>query len=280
MKIIAIVAAHNEDDVISHVIGDLVRQGIEVYLLDHRSTDGTVAQASMWLGKGLLKIETFPDDAGYPEENRDKYIWTDILRRKEELAATLDADWYIHHDADEFRESPFPFMTLKQAISLVDKLGYNAIDFNLLNFRPINNDYLSGQDVRRSLKFFEFGEKFDACQVKAWKNLKIPVDLAATAGHDIQFKGRNVFPIKFLLRHYPIRSQEHGLKKVILDRKSRFSEEESLKGWHIQYDHIKDHKHNFLHDKKTLYLYIPIATKLYLMGKQALLKFRKTVCRG
>jgi len=41
-----------------------------------------------------------------------------------------DGDWYIHHDADEFREAPAPWSTLKEAIQAVDAEGYNAIDFD------------------------------------------------------------------------------------------------------------------------------------------------------
>jgi len=34
-------SAYNEADIISPVIGHLVENGVEVYLLDHGSTDGT-----------------------------------------------------------------------------------------------------------------------------------------------------------------------------------------------------------------------------------------------
>ena len=39
-----------------------------------------------------------------------------------------------------------------------------------------------------------------------------------------RFPGRKVFPIQFLLRHYPIRSQRHGETKVFTERKPRFLE--------------------------------------------------------
>jgi tetratricopeptide (TPR) repeat protein len=98
-RVVAIISAHNEGDVIYHVIGDLIRQGVSAYLLDHRSTDNTVEEAEKWLGKGLLHIEKFPDDSRYAEENKSQYIWRDILKRKSELATNLDADWFIHADA-------------------------------------------------------------------------------------------------------------------------------------------------------------------------------------
>ncbi|MCI5151334.1 MAG: methyltransferase domain-containing protein, partial [Candidatus Electrothrix sp. MAN1_4] len=53
-RVIALIAAYNEVDVISSVIGHLVDNGIEVYLIDNRSTDDTVKEASTWLGRGLI----------------------------------------------------------------------------------------------------------------------------------------------------------------------------------------------------------------------------------
>ena len=173
-NITAIISAHNEGDVIYHVIGDLIRQGVSVYLLDHRSTDNTVEEAAKWLGKGLFHIEKFPDDSHYAEENRFQYIWRDILKRKAELASQLDADWFIHADADEFRESPWPGLTLREAFYVVDRLGYNAIDFELLNFRPVDNSFVPGEDVREFLKYYERAEDYNIRQVKAWKNKHLP----------------------------------------------------------------------------------------------------------
>ncbi len=268
-KIIAIISAHNEGDVIYHVIGDLILQGIEVYLINHCSTDSTVTEASKWLGKGLLHIENFPQDAGYPEINKEQYIWQQILQRKEELADQLGADWYIHSDADEFRESPWPGLTLKQAIQVADRMGYNALDFELLNFRPVNNYFIPGTDVRETLRYYEGSEVFNSLQIKAWKNLSIPVSIFKNGGHDITFPGRSVCPIKFLLRHYPIRSQSHGERKVFQERKNRFNSKERKVGWHIQYDLIEDERHNFLQSPSTLSLYDGDQVRLKILSSQA-----------
>ncbi len=81
-RIVALVSAYNEADVISHVIGDLIANGVEVYLLDNNSTDHTIAAAEKWLGQGLLKIERFPQDAGYAAQCGTEYVWREVLRRK------------------------------------------------------------------------------------------------------------------------------------------------------------------------------------------------------
>ena len=268
-RVIALISAYNEGDVIRHVIGDLIQQGVNVYLINNCSTDNTVAEASTWLGKGLLHIENFPQDAGYPEASKDQYIWRHILRRKEELAAELEADWFIHSDADEFRESPWPGLTLKQAIQVADRMGYNALDFELLNFRPINNNFIPGADVREALRYYEGSEEFNTSQIKAWKNLHLPVSIFRNGGHDITFPERSVCPVKFLLRHYPIRSQAHGEQKVFQERKNRFNSEERNVGWHIQYDMARDKRHNFLYDRASLIPYDGDQARLGLLSAQA-----------
>ena len=42
-----------------------------------------------------------------------------------------------------------------------------------------------------------------------------------------------------MLRHYPIRSQEHGERKVLRDRQPRWNAVERERGWHTQYDQIQ-----------------------------------------
>ena len=87
--------AYNEADVIFHAVGALVAEGVDVYLLDHESTDGTADAARPWLGRGLVHIESFPGDAGYPERNRNEMVWRDILRRVGEVSGEVAADWYL-----------------------------------------------------------------------------------------------------------------------------------------------------------------------------------------
>ena len=262
-RVLALVSAFNEADIISPVIGHLVENGIDVYLIDNHSTDGTVEAARRWLRKGLVGIEKFP--AEHPAgEDAPPFDWEAILRRKEELAKELPADWFIHHDADEFREAPWPWMNLRDAIHWVDRLGYNCIDFRVLNFPPLGNGFEPGASPERSFTHWEEPTVHDTLQRKAWKSQKTPISLAASGGHEARFPGRRVFPIRFLLRHYPIRSQEHGVRKVFDERRKRFVEKEREKGWHVQYDSI-DESHSFLGDPSKLHAYDPDRVRLDLM---------------
>src|SRR5258707_7291190 len=113
-RVVAIVAAYNEADIIEQVVGDLIDQSVQVYLVDDGSTDGTAAAVERFVGRGLLRIEHLA--AGVVRGSRSSFDWERILRRKTAIARELDAGWFIHHDADEFRESPWRGFSLHDAI--------------------------------------------------------------------------------------------------------------------------------------------------------------------
>ncbi len=136
-RVTAIIAAFNEGDIISRVIGHLVENGVDVYLIDNHSTDDTVEQASGWVGHGLLDIELFPPNRPVRSEASTFFDWTAILQRKEILARELRANWFINHDADEIRESPFPGLDLREAIRWV---GHARLQFDRLQ-RPQLSPY-------------------------------------------------------------------------------------------------------------------------------------------
>ncbi len=250
LRIVAIMAAYNEGDIVAQAVAGLIGQGVSVYVLDNWSTDDTAAQVQPFLGRGVLQIERFPRDR--PSEG--VWDWAAILRRKEELSHELDGDWFIHHDADEFRESPWTGVDLCTAIQAVELLGYNAIDFELYNFVPTHDCFQRDDDVRASFPFFEETERFNKTQIRCWKKGPTRVDLVSTGGHEALFEARNVFPIRFVLRHYPIRGQAHGLRKVFSERKARFTDMERERKWHVQYDNVWD-GHRFVRSSDGLQRY-------------------------
>jgi hypothetical protein len=95
------------------------------------------------------------------------------------------------------------------------------------------------------MRYCEPARPWDKVQVKCWKRTSARVDLVSSGGHDVLFPDRRVFPLRFLLRHYPIRSQTHGERKIFIERRPRLDVTERELGWHIQYDHVEE-GHNFL----------------------------------
>lgn len=230
-RVIAMLIVYNEEDIIAACLDHLIKDGIEVYLINNWSTDRTVEIARQYLGKGVIHIENFPMGG------RGKYSHlAPRLRRKEQLARMLKADWFIHHDVDEIRESPWPGVNLRDGLYRVQQLGYNAVNFTMANFTPVDDSYAAGKDPAVHFRYFDWGHRpAHFQQIKVWRrNTGQPVELEWSGGHEVRFEGRKVFPYRFLLRHYQFRTQAQAQKKVFKER-IPLPEEQKRRLWSILY---------------------------------------------
>lgn len=230
-KVAAVIHCFNEVDILPEVVRHLVRQGVEVHLYDNWSTDGSWEAALELERSGLLAcLERFPSTPV------GEYQWAQLLRHTEEIAQFIDADWVIHYDADELRYSPWPGVTLAEGISWACSQGYNAIDFSVIDFRFIAGETEASPPYETALNHFQFGRRGGHfVQIKAWRNEQA-VRLVDSGGHEATFEGRRVFPLKFLTKHYPLRSLSQAKKKVFGDRLPRIQREQAERGWHTQYN--------------------------------------------
>jgi hypothetical protein len=161
----------------------------------------------------------------------------------------------VFQDVDEIRTSPWPGLSLRDAILKVDREGFNCIDHTVVTFYPIDNGFSAGVDFEAYFKYFEFSDRpGQFIEIKAWKNLGQRISLSKSGGHEVQFDGRRTYPLRFLLKHYPVRSQAHGEKKIFKERKPRWFPRERARGWHTHYDHINE-GHSFLRPPAELMLF-------------------------
>ncbi|MGH9335877.1 MAG: glycosyltransferase, partial [Vicinamibacteria bacterium] len=221
-RIIALLATYNEERFIEGCLSHLTQQGIEVYLIDNESTDRTIDIAQRFVGAGLIDVETFPRGGVYP--------WVALLERKAEVAATLEADWFLHVDADEIRLPPKPGVTFAEALSGVAEAGYNALNFQEFTFVPTRES--PNHDHEHFLKTMRWYYPFlpkPLNQVNAWRRQPAPVDLASNAGHRVEFTGLRIYPESFPMRHYLFLSVEHAISKYVL---RQYDEREVAMGWH------------------------------------------------
>ncbi|HJQ36407.1 MAG TPA: glycosyltransferase family 2 protein [Thermoanaerobaculia bacterium] len=218
MKVVAIIAAYNEERFIGGCLEHLIANGVEVYLCDNESTDRTVEIAKSY---GLRGIETLPRDG--------TYRWRQILARKEQLAAELDADWFLHLDADEIPQSPRAGQTLAEAIAEADAARFNAVEFRELTFvatrEAPDHDH---PDFRRTMRWYYPFAPRRLHLVRAWKR-RPRVNLVRTGGHQARFWGRRISPQPLFLRHYLVLSHEHMLRKYV---RRRYDAREVQDGWH------------------------------------------------
>jgi glycosyltransferase involved in cell wall biosynthesis len=223
MRTVALLAAHNEERFIGGCIEHLLAQGLEVYLLDDGSTDRTVEIAETYLGRGLVDIESL--------SRTDMYSWAPILDRKAELAARLDADWFMHVDPDEIRLPPRPGITLAEALAEADRAGYNAVNFLEFTFVPTleepDHDHPRFQETMRW--YYPFLPRFPH-RLNAWKKQTGPVDLSTVGGHEVRFEGLRMYPHSFAMRHYLFLSVEHAIRKYVQRRYD--PTEMDVRRWH------------------------------------------------
>jgi len=142
----------------------------------------------------------------------------------------------MHYDADEIRYSPWDGVSLRDAFSWIDGLGFNAVDFTVIDFRYLERQPDLEGSYQNDLNHFEFGRRpGHFLQIKAWKN-NTKVKLTTRGGHEAVFPDRKIFPLKFLMKHYPLRNSRQANRKVFQDRLPRMKTEQKLLGWHTHYD--------------------------------------------
>jgi hypothetical protein len=222
VRVVALIASHDEERFIGGCIEHLHGQGVDTYLIDDGSTDRTVEIAERYWGRGLIGLERRSWDGVYRLRR--------LLERKEELTASLDADWFLHHDPDEIRLSPHPDITMADALAEVDRQGFNAVNFMEFTFVPTrespNHDHPWFRETMRW--YYPFSRGY-AHQVKAWKRQPQPVRLAESGGHVLDFPGLAICPVSFPMKHYQFLSREHAVRKYV----QRVYDPEALAmGWH------------------------------------------------
>jgi hypothetical protein len=225
-RVVALIASYNERRFIGGCLEHLDEHGIEAYLIDNCSTDETVAIAERFLGRNLIGIEEQPRSGTYD--------WRDLLRRKEELAGELEADWFIHLDPDEVRLPPRGGGTLAEALAAVDAEGYNAVNFLEFTFIPTreapDHDH---RGFRRTLRTYYPFQPQRVHRLTAWKadgtSTAATPDLVSSGGHRIGLPEVRMYPRDFPMKHYLFVSVAHAIEKYV-DRD--YDPDEVKSGWH------------------------------------------------
>jgi len=249
-KVCAIMPVFNEEDIIYESVTKLIRSGIDVFIIDNECTDATIKNVEHLVGKGVIDIKPLVTR----EEGQHVYKLESILEEIENISKILDYDWFIFVDADEIRYSPWPELSLLEGIEKVDKHGFNLINFKLFNFR-ITEDYIKENDYESSMEYYSKTDSNANIQIKSWKKTD-HIYLKKYGGHIAERDNPSLFPVKFIHKHYPIRSIEHGLKKLQDERISKYSTSEKNKGWHSHYLNVNfDTLEGIQWDKSNLTLF-------------------------
>jgi hypothetical protein len=202
-----------------YTLADLIGEGLDVVLIDHDSTDRTVAIARTFTGRGLLDIERLPWTG--------RFSLTEQLEAKWRVIERLAHDWIVHVDADEWLSAPAAGQTLLEGLQAADAAGYNCVNFNEFVFVPRHGDDLSGTDYRRRVTRYYLYQPYYPCLLRAWKN-RAGLDNRACGGHLLSSHARR-FPQDFPMRHYIFLSEAGAASKYLA---RAFDEREIAHGWH------------------------------------------------
>ncbi len=94
-RVVAFMAAYNEEDIIVQSIKKWTDQGISVHVLENWSTDATYGLAKELESRLPVTVERFPKEG--PSEYFD---WGAMLERMEALSREIGADWFVRRGAD------------------------------------------------------------------------------------------------------------------------------------------------------------------------------------
>lgn len=221
MHVIALMNAYNEERFIGACVEHLLAHGVFPYVIDNSSSDKTRDLLERYRASGALDFEVFPRDGVYRLRA--------LLERKQVLAHQLHADWFVNVDPDEFHLPPRGSSRLLDAITDIDREGYNAASLHEFTFVPTQeqpeHDHAFFQQTMRW--YYPFHPPWQ--HVRLWKRQHTPVDLVSSAGHFVQFAGIRLCPEGFRMRHYQFLSIEHAIRKYTY---RRFDANAVATGWH------------------------------------------------
>lgn len=227
---VAILCVRNEANHIRRAINDFVSQGIDVVIIDNGSTDHTLQICSEFLGNGLLSIEHMPW--------KGEFDLTTQLEIKNTIVRSLNHDWVIHADADEWMHSPVEGESLLDGITRLSEHGFNVINFEEFVFLPTQGEKYNLDNYQKVfLNYYYFSPQKQRRMI-AWNRL-LSCSNIESGGHKLIGDGINVSPESFILRHYIVLSYEHAVQKY---SQRVFSKRDLAKNWHKKRLNISQEK--------------------------------------
>gem|GEM_PF-2651165 len=222
LNICAVIAIHNNPHTISRVLEHYKKNEIEVVVIDDGSTDETIEIIRKYIHAPVTRIHTLEFDGTF---NLNK-----ILELKKHIISSLDADWFIHADADEIFESPVEGESLRDFIERQSFQGVDVIDCDEFVFVPENENanYSPENFVEKMNRYYHF-DKPGRTLHRFIRLAPGAIEWGGSGGHRINITNRILATERIRLRHYIGLSLDH-LRAQYYSRV--FSSQGLLNQWH------------------------------------------------
>ncbi|MFH1507761.1 MAG: radical SAM protein [Candidatus Omnitrophota bacterium] len=249
---------YNEELILRDNLTYYLNEGIDLVIFDNGSTDSSLFIINEFLqaqekfpGKiiDVIKIET------------RGFEWIKILRSSCEYMHRhlFHYDWLLIIDSDSLYYSPVKNMPLLEFMAVAQKYGYNVIDGRLFEFYPTEKD---DANIVSAAERLCYGK--DKTEELLFVHLKYhrlfhyhpKVEFYTNFGHIVNRQRRRVLnKVRFIYKHYPWVSFEHGVKKIFQDRKPRYVERATKPILHPQWMGMLPIEKDFIKRSEDLSLY-------------------------
>lgn len=254
MKAIAFTYVRDERDILPWTVRHMLDQGLDVWVIDNWSTDGTwewlIEETARWQGR--LYVERFPERPAEWFDLRSINGHIELLSRQ---LGTL-YDWRVIFGADEVLTSPWPGIGLLQGLEIAGETS-NVVDFEMAMFHPVDDGWTPEVDP---VAYFTHWERGRLDNERAWRGPGVQL---LDGGHHVALpsppaplptsgrgESKKLFGVRFVIRHYSFRTQAQATRKIA-ERRARYAPAEKAMGWHTHYDGIEA-GHCFIRDPHTL----------------------------
>ena len=201
LRVLAIIAVQNEADIIGQTIEDLVAQGIPrvaagscVVRWNGRRSSGYLAMGPPPASSRSPPVDAAPEDARsvragghYRQKGAGRASWMGLVhyprRRRVQGEPVVAFEPPSGHPARH-------------------RLGFNAIDFQVLNFWPTHHASRPAVDVREAFRHYAARRSVGSAAGQVLEEHRSSGGAREHCGARSPIDGRRIFPIRFRLRHY------------------------------------------------------------------------------
>jgi glycosyltransferase involved in cell wall biosynthesis len=224
-RAVAIVCLRNEELYVRRCLESLLAEGLEVFVIDHASSDRTVEIAGEYVGRGVIDVQPLPFGG--------HYALAEVLRAKRAVLGRLPHDWVVHVDADEWLQARAA-EPLCDLLARADRAGCNCVNFDEFVFVPVGEEDFRGRPHHLEMRWYYFFEPMPARLLRAWKRTA-GLSNHASGGHTLTGETR-VWPISQNMLHYVCLSRLHFEDKYL---RRQYPAEELARDWHRNREVIK-----------------------------------------